>query len=161
MESPSLDILWEDGDRLFCRMWRDTGDGVRRESLAVLPRAQRPTPATIDRLAHEYGLKDYLDQPWALRPLELLRERGSTTLVLEATNAKPLDQIIGSPMSIESFLRLGIAAANALGRLHASGLVHKDIKPSNLLVEPGSGDVRLTGFGIASQIGRASCRERV
>src|SRR5262245_1328319 len=84
MESPSLDVLWEDGDRLFCRIWRDAGDGVRRESLAVVPRSQRPTPGTIDRLAHEFGLKDYLDHPWAVRPLELLRERGSTTLVLEA-----------------------------------------------------------------------------
>ena len=38
--------------------------------------------------------------------------------------------------------------------MHQSGLVHKDIKASNILVDPESGDVRLTGFGIASRLPR-------
>jgi serine/threonine protein kinase len=40
--------------------------------------------------------------------------------------------------------------AVALGKLHQRGLVHKDIKPANILVSGATGDVRLTGFGIAS-----------
>src|SRR6266849_618566 len=78
----SLKILWEDGERVFCRR-EGHADGYRAAVLAVLPAAEHPTPATLDRLAHEYGLKDDLDAAWAVRPLELVRERGRTMLVLE------------------------------------------------------------------------------
>jgi hypothetical protein len=90
----ALDILWDDGERLHRRMWRETGDGSRREFLVAQPSAEHPTPDTVNRLAHEYGLKDYLHSPWALRPLELVRERGQTMLVLEPTVARPLDEMI-------------------------------------------------------------------
>ena len=42
----------------------------------------------------------------------------------------------------------------ALGKLHERGLVHKDIKPANILVNGTTGEVRLTGFGIASRLSR-------
>ena len=91
----ALDVLWEDGERLYRRMWRDMGDGSRREFLVAQPCAEHPTPATVSRLAHEHGLKDYLDSAWALRPLELVRDHGQTMLVLEPTAARPLDEMIG------------------------------------------------------------------
>ena len=50
--------------------------------MAVLLAAEYPAPATLDRLAREYELKDELDGTWAVRPLELVRDR--TMLVLEA-----------------------------------------------------------------------------
>ena len=52
--------------------------------MAVLLAAEYPAPATLDRLAREYELKDELDGTWAARPLELVRDRGRTMLVLEA-----------------------------------------------------------------------------
>ena len=76
------DVLWEDGERLYRRIWRDMGDGARREFLVAQPCAEHPTQAVVNRLAHEHGLKDYLDSEWALRPLELVRERSQTMLVL-------------------------------------------------------------------------------
>ena len=90
-----LDVLWQDGERRYCRMWRDTGSGDGGgEVLVAQPCAEHPTPDTVNRLAHEYGLKDYLHSPWALRPLGLVRERGQTMLVLEPTVARPLDEMI-------------------------------------------------------------------
>ena len=100
--------------------------------LAVLPAAEHPTPATLDRLAREYGLKDELDGPWAVRPLELVHERGRIMLVLEDTGCggEPLNRLLGVPMEVRSFLRLAIAVAAALTQVHRRGLVHKDIKPA-------------------------------
>ena len=54
-------VLWEDGDRVFCRGWRLGDDGNPSAVLVVLPAAERPSPSSLDRLAHEYGLKDELD----------------------------------------------------------------------------------------------------
>jgi PAS domain S-box-containing protein len=148
-----LQVLWEDGERVFCRA-ESHADGYRAAVLAVLPTAEHPTPATLDRLAREYGLKDELDGAWAVRPVDLVRERGRTMLVLEDTRNEPLDRLLGMPMEVGSFLRLAIAVAGALTQVHRRGLVHKDIKPANILVNRTTGEVKLTGFGIASRLPR-------
>src|ERR1700759_461489 len=89
----SLQVLWEDGERIFCR-GESQADGCRAAVLAVLPAAEHPTPAILDRFAHEYGLKDELDGAWAVRPLELVRERDRIMLVLEDTRSEPLDGLL-------------------------------------------------------------------
>src|SRR5262245_55224675 len=151
------EVLWEDGERLYRRIWRDiddVNDVSCREFLAAQPCAEHPAPGTVSRLAHEYGLKDYLDHSWALRPLELVRERGQTMLVFEATTARPLDEMIGQGLPVGSFLRTALAVTHAVGRLHQRGLIHKDLKATNILIDPESGDARLTGFGVASRLPR-------
>ena len=150
----SLQVLWEDGERLFCRGWHFDPDGTRKSVLAVLPAAEHPTPASLDRLAHEYGLKDELDSAWAARPLELVRERGRAMLVIEDPGSEPLDRLLGAPMEMGGFLRLAVNIAAAVCQVHQQGLVHKDIKPANILVAGAGGEVRLTGFGIASRLPR-------
>ena len=147
-------VLWEDGDRVFGRFWRLGADGKRHAALAVRPAAVHPAPATLDRLAHEYALRDELDGAWAARPLELVQEGGRTMLVLEAPASQPLERRLGAPMAMTEFLRLAIAIAGALAQVHRRGLVHKDLKPHNILVNPLSGEIKLTGFGIASRLPR-------
>ncbi|MGC2787080.1 MAG: AAA family ATPase, partial [Roseiarcus sp.] len=146
--------LWEDGERVFSRGWRESGEGRRVAVLIVDLAAQLPTPVGLDRLAHEYGLKDELSTAWAARPLELVRERGRSLLVLEDPGGEPLDRLLGQPMTLESFLRLAIGIATALAEVHRRGLIHKDIKPANVLVDSATGQVWLTGFGIASRLPR-------
>ena len=149
----SLKVLWEDGERVFCRR-ESRVDGNRAAVLAVLPVAEHPTPATLDRLAREYGLKVELDGAWAARPLELVRERDRIMLVLEDSSGEPLDRLFEVPMDVRSFLRVAIPIAAALTQVHRRGLIHKDIKPANILVNRLNGEVKLTGFGIASRLPR-------
>jgi len=149
-----LQVLWEDGDRVFRRGWRLGDNGKRSAVLVVAPAAEHPSPSILDRLAHEYGLKEVLDGAWAVRPLELVRDGGRTMLVLEDASGEPLDRLLGAPMEVGRFLRVAIGIAKALGKLHQRGLVHKDIKPANILVNGATGEVQLTGFGIASRLPR-------
>jgi PAS domain S-box-containing protein len=142
----------EDGERVLCRAGGRANAGG--PVLTVLPAAEQPTPATLDRLAHEYGLKKELDGAWAVRPLELIREGGRTMLVLEDPGGEPLERLLGEPLETDHFLRLAIDISVAVGRLHRRGLLHKDIKPSNILVNCADRRVRLTGFGIASRVPR-------
>ena len=114
----SLEVLWEDGERVLWRGWRDDDDGERIAVLAVLPESEHPTPDLVDRLAHEYGLKDELDGAWAVRPLELVRERGRTMLLLEDPGGEPLDRLLGQPMGMARFLRLAAGLSAALRQLH-------------------------------------------
>jgi len=149
-----LEILWEDGERVLCRGWRTDSDRGRRPVLAVLPAGERPQPAILDRLAHEYELRDELDADWAARPLALVGEGGRTALLLEDSGGEPLEGLIGGPMEAGRFLPLAIGIVSALGKAHERGLVHKDIKPANILVNCADGGTRLTGFGIASRLPR-------
>src|SRR5215831_12628362 len=142
----SSQVLWEDGERVFSRGWRLDDNGNRLAVLLVAPAADHPSRTRLDRLTHEYELKDDLDGAWAARPLALMHDAGRTVLVL--------DDLLGGPMEIGRFLRLAIAVTSALGKLHQRGLIHKDIKPANILLNDATGEVRLTGFGIASRFAR-------
>src|SRR5215469_7819133 len=152
-ENNTFQVLWEDGERVLFR-GEPRGNGDLPSVLAVLPAVEHPESATLDRFAHEYGLKDELDRAWAVRPLELVRERGCTMLVLEDPGGLPLERLLGAPMEVTSFLRVAIGVAKALGKVHEHGIVHKDIKPVNILVNCADGKVRFTGFGIASRLTR-------
>lgn len=149
-----LQVLWEDGERIFCQSWQRDDDGNPRAVLVVLAGVEQPPSPVLDRLAHEYALKNLLDGMWAARPLALEHDSGRTMLVLEYSGGEPLDRLLGPPMEVGRVLRVAISIASALGKLHQCGLVHKDIKPGNILVNRESGEVKLTGFGIASRLVR-------
>src|SRR6266702_3081452 len=145
----SAQILWEDGERTVCRVRASDGSG---SVLTARASSERPSPATLDRLAHEFVLKDQLNGAWAVRPIRLVRENGRTVLELEDPGGEPLGRLIGAPMAVEVVLCLAVGIVAALGKLHQRGLVHKDLKPAHILINCTDGRVRLTGFGIASPL---------
>lgn len=119
-------VLGKDGERVLYRGLR--ADRTRAPHSVLAPRliAKSPPPASLDRLAHEYGLKDHLESAWAARPLELLRDRDGTMLVLEDPGGETLDRRPVEPMEVPQFLPLAVAIAVAFGRMHQRDLVHKD-----------------------------------
>jgi PAS domain S-box-containing protein len=136
----------------FCRGRKD--DGELPGILLVAPVSEHPVPGILERLEHEYSLRDELDSDWAARPLTLGRREGRPILILEDPGGEPLDRLLGQRMELGRFLRFGVDLAATLGKLHQRGLIHKDIKPANILVNSASGAVWLTGFGIASRLPR-------
>jgi len=149
-----LQVLWEDRERVLCRRWRVDADGSRNSILVVLSASEHPSTASLKHLDNEYALKDLLESAWAVRPVELTHEQGRAVLVFEDPGGEPLGRLLDVPTETGRFLRLAIGMVMALGRAHQHGLIHKNLKPANFLVNCGDGATRLTGFGIASRLPR-------
>ena len=145
------ETLWEDGEFVLSR---DVWDGEPFPLLAAMPSSAQPSPETLARLRHAYELREELDPAWAARPLRLEPHQGRLTLLSEDPGGEPLLRLMGRPWEIASFLRLAIGIATALGQVHQRGLIHKDIKPANVLVNSVTGRAWLMGFGIASRLPR-------
>jgi PAS domain S-box-containing protein len=130
---------------------RGSGDGL---TPILLVAAEETSLGCVERLQHEYALKAELDADWAARPIALTNDNGRMTLVLEDPGGVPVDRLLGRPLDVSQFLRIAIPLAGALRHVHERGLIHKDIKPANILADTASGGVWLTGFGIASRLPR-------
>jgi serine/threonine protein kinase len=147
-----FETLREDEEFAFRRGRRRDGDLATIFLLA--PVSEYPGPAILGRLEHEYSLREELDSDWAVRPLTLVRREGRPMLILEDVGGEPLDRLLGQPMELSWFLRIAVGIASTVGKLHYQGLIHKDLKPANILVDSASGTTWLTGFGIASRLPR-------
>jgi PAS domain S-box-containing protein len=139
-------------------LYRGRQRGNQSPVLAIALSAEQPSPQSLRRLEHEYSLAADLDPAWAARPLALTHYEGQTVLIVQDPGGEPLDLVLerdrGQPLDLARLLRIAIGLTNALGQVHRQGLIHKDIKPANVLVED-AGNVWLTGFGIASRLPHA------
>jgi PAS domain S-box-containing protein len=144
----TLATLQEDGEFVLYRGLREGNPSL----LIVAPALEHDTAASLARLEHEFSLRDKVDSECAARPLALVRHHGRRMLVLEDPGGEPLNRLRGQPLELGQFLSLAIGLSGALGRLHGNGLIHKDLKPANILVNSVTGQCWLMGFGIASRL---------
>src|SRR6266481_3992619 len=120
-------------------------DGSPPSVLAKTPVLEHPPLASLTRLEHEYSLRAELDPRWAVQPLALALHEGRTMLVLTGPGGEPLERLLGKPTELTRFLRLAVGVSAVLRQMHGHGLIHKDLKPANILVHSPSGEAWLTG----------------
>jgi predicted ATPase/signal transduction histidine kinase/CheY-like chemotaxis protein len=140
-------------DRGGVALHRAVGRDGTRVLLKVLD-PSRCSQRTIDELGDELEIASSLDTLAVVRPLELGTHRGFPALLLESFDGEPCRRAQATAMRTEPFLALAIGMARALGEVHAADIVHKNIEPHNILIHPATGEVRLTGFGVAARLAR-------
>ncbi|APR76031.1 Signal transduction histidine kinase CheA [Minicystis rosea] len=113
------------------------------------PRNSRPTD--LEHIKHEYEIGRRFDKPTVVKSLALETYQGMPALVLEDFGGRSLSDLLGAPMAVERFLPLAVEIAEAVCDIHQEGIVHKDLKPANILVNPTTGNVKLGDFGLASR----------
>ena len=135
-------------------LYRGRSQGDACHILVLSPVAEHPTPESVKRLEHECSLREALDPAWSARPIAMARHSDRTVLELEDPGGVPLDQLLGDALNLPFVLRLAVGLSAAIDHLHEHGIIHKDIKPANVLVNPVTGQCWLRGFGIASRLPR-------
>ncbi|WP_166482018.1 protein kinase [Scytonema sp. UIC 10036] len=114
---------------------------------------EHPSLEDIARLRHEYQIIEPLQIPGIVKPYELRNYQHSLALVLEDIPGCLLKEVIANQTtSLVAFLKVGINLAHTLGELHAQQIIHKDIKPDNILIDLESEKVKLIDFSISSRL---------
>ncbi|MGW1768067.1 serine/threonine-protein kinase [Streptomyces sp. NPDC002073] len=92
---------------------------------------------------------------------DVVDHEGHPYIVMELVEGGSLaDRLAGGgPLPPGEAARLGVALLGALGAAHAGGVLHRDVKPANVLMEAGTGRVVLTDFGIARLAGATTISE--
>lgn len=92
---------------------------------------------------------------------DVVDHEGSAHIVMELVDGGSLAERLSTagPLSVEETARTGLALLGALGAAHARGVLHRDVKPANVLMEAGTGRVVLTDFGIAHLAGATTISE--
>ena len=126
-------------------------DGILRRPVALkLPHSSAARPELSARLEREREILASLNHPNIAKVFDAgLMPDGQPYLTMEYIEGEPIDAYCqGHNLSIPDRIRLVLEVAKALGHAHRRLVVHRDVKPSNILVTEG-GEVRLLDFGIA------------
>lgn len=113
----------------------------------------RPAPEFLARWRHEFAVLRSIASPHVIRALELKEVDRSLVLVLEDFASTNLAQLIGRGLlDLSDQLTLAIRLAKAVGAVHEHRLIHGDVAPKNVLVDPASLEIKLCDFGLSTRL---------
>jgi predicted ATPase/signal transduction histidine kinase len=121
----------------------------------ALPR--RANPRNVAQLKHEHAILQRIDSIRVVKPHGLIEDGGHAALVLQDIGGVALSQLLrdrGATLSFDARLNLALELTRALGDIHAADVVHKDINPSNIVVNPETLQMQIIDFSIASLLSR-------
>jgi serine/threonine-protein kinase len=138
-------------------VWR-AEDGLleRQVAVKVLREQYARDPEFLARFRSEARSAAALNDPGVVAVHDVGQDGGWHYLVMEYVPGEDLKQLIRdeAPLEPSRVVRIATDIARAVGQAHAIGLVHRDIKPQNVLVTP-DGRMKVTDFGIARAVSEA------
>lgn len=161
--------LWDDPGFTLPERWKVTRilgaggqgqvwlafDSELQEQVAVKVLGRPDRVSAVERLRREVRVGRRLRHRHVIQVYELLDAGETLAVVMEYLEGGTLaDKIAGGPLAIDEVLRIGRALLEGLACLHDQGIVHRDVKPSNVLFD-GAGILKLADFGTLRPIGDA------
>ena len=121
----------------------------RTVAVKVLSMAGHADPELLERFQRESRAAARISHPHIVPVFEAGLDGDQPYLVMEHVEGQSLDRLIGSPrLTLETALRVVFHLAQALQAAHEQGVVHRDVKPANVLIDH-DGRPKLTDFGLA------------
>jgi tetratricopeptide (TPR) repeat protein len=120
----------------------------RRVALKFLPERIVADPTAVERFVREARAASALNHPNIVTIHEIGETGPNRFIVMEFIVGSTLRKMVGQGMDLASLARIGEQVAKALSVAHAAGIVHRDIKPDNIMVRD-DGYVKVLDFGLA------------
>ncbi len=149
------DVVHESGPRVIYRAVRKVdGEEVMLKTL----RAQYPRKQDVAEIRREFQIANKLSVDGVIRVHSLV-SYGADNLAIEMepfglSLADLMAQRNRKPLPLDLVFSIAVRLAQVLGRLHELDVVHKDVTPRNVLIDPETGGLRLIDFGISSELSR-------
>lgn len=136
-------------------IYRGTREPDATSVIVKIPKAEHPTLEEITRLRHEYKILQLLNIEGVVKALSLETYNNRLALILEDFQGVSLHTWLKTQkISLLLFLSVAHQLAEILYELHQNYIIHKNIKPHNILINPQTEQVKLIDFSIASRLSR-------
>ncbi|BBD58841.1 multi-sensor signal transduction multi-kinase [Nostoc sp. HK-01] len=146
-----LNEMLHEGDDTI--IYRARSEYDKQSIILKILKADYPSIDAIARLRHEYKITENLNLAGVVKVLRLETHKNRLAIVFEDIHGYSLKQLLSqSRQDLKSFMSIAIQLAKALVSVHDCHIIHKDIKPANIIINPETGLVKLTDFSIASRL---------
>ena len=136
---------------IYRGIWQENQQSV---ILKVL-RLDYPTPAQLHRYQQEYYFTHHLNINGVIKAYQLQSYQRTQVILFEDFGASSLAQLFHSlALSLEQWLEMAIKLSEILGYIHAAKIIHKDINPANIILNPETKQLKFIDFGISTQLNR-------
>ena len=145
------ELIEELGEGAFGAVYKARHRVMKRlVALKVLPPALRKDAETRERFEREAEALARLNHPHVVQIHDADIEQSFPYLAMEFVEGRDLRKVLQERkrLSVDEVIQLGVEMAQALNHVHSQGIVHRDVKPSNIMIGP-DGHAKLTDFGIA------------
>jgi predicted ATPase/GAF domain-containing protein/anti-anti-sigma regulatory factor len=148
--------IHESSTRVLYRGYR-TVDGA--PVVAKLPKSESPSARELASLQHEYAVLRDIASPGVVTAYALEEYGNGLALVLADVDGEPLSAVLASRrLDLRTILHIATRLAAILGAVHQRHVIHKDVKPHNIMFDSGSDRVELIDFGIAARLSQETAK---
>jgi serine/threonine protein kinase len=142
-------------DTLSARRYANGGLRQRQPVVIKLLKREYPSFSELVQFRNQYAIANNLDIPGIIKPYNLEPYDNGYVMVMEDFGGISLRQFTqGRPLVLEQFLAIALQLLDTLHQLHQQRVIHKDIKPANILIHPDTKQIKLIDFSIASLLPR-------
>jgi len=136
-------------------IYRGVRESEQTQVIVKAIKAEYPTIEEIARLRHEYKILKTLDMAGIVKAHSLEKHNNGLALILEDFGGKSLKNLIAvKHLEISEFLSLAIHLAQTLAQLHENKIIHKDIKPQNIIINSKTDKIKIIDFSISTYLER-------
>ncbi|MEZ2240595.1 AAA family ATPase [Microcoleus sp.] len=169
---PGYHIIEEIYNGSRTQVYRGVTESNQKVIIKLL-KTEYPTFSELVQFRNQYTITKNLDLPGIVKPIALLNYRNAFALVMEdvgavslaeyTANPKQLDNIQSnnsdaspqsSPLALDEFLPIALQVVQTLEGLYHNRIIHKDIKPQNIIINPETKEIKLIDFSISSLLPR-------
>jgi PAS domain S-box-containing protein len=134
-----------------------------RAIIVKLLKQDYPSPEELIRYRQEYEITRSLKEEGVIKAYSQQDYQRTLVTLLEDFGGESIERWMRQqsnfcPIPLSNFLRLAIDITDILGRIHGAGVIHKDINPGNIVLNPKTGVVKIIDFGIATRFNRTNPR---